>query len=230
MRYRRSALSAALGLGVTVALGVGAAPATAAAPASQAAHSSTSPHSTTAGSSSTQGFTGEKQRDNEKFFKFIVKEALKKQSAKPGIQQVTITYDASRAPSFRNQIANSTAVWNSAVSNVKLAEGGNATFDYREGNDPRGSYAYTDGHGSGYIFLDYAQNQQYDSDRVVAHETGHVLGLPDHYQGPCSELMSGGGPGPSCTNDRPDANERARVEQLWANGVADVVFEKAAFK
>ncbi|MFI8851993.1 snapalysin [Streptomyces sp. 891-h] len=230
MRYRRSALSAALGLGVTVALGVGAAPATAAAPASPAAHSSTSSHSTTAGSSSTQGFTGEKQRDNEKFFKFIVKEALKKQAAKPGIQQVTINYDASRAPSFRNQIANSTAVWNSAVSNVKLAEGGNATFDYREGNDPRGSYAYTDGHGSGYIFLDYAQNQQYDSNRVVAHETGHVLGLPDHYEGPCSELMSGGGPGPSCTNDQPDANERARVEQLWANGVADVVFEKAAFK
>ncbi|MEV0283421.1 snapalysin family zinc-dependent metalloprotease [Kribbella sp. NPDC050820] len=47
-----------------------------------------------------------------------------------------------------------------------------------------------------------------------------MLGLPDHYSGPCSELMSGGGPGPSCTNAYPDANERARVDQLWANGIA----------
>jgi snapalysin len=30
--------------------------------------------------------------------------------------------------------------------------------------------------------------------------------------------MSGGGPGPSCTNPNPDANERAKVDQLWANG------------
>ncbi|GGZ17717.1 hypothetical protein GCM10010300_72160 [Streptomyces olivaceoviridis] len=32
--------------------------------------------------------------------------------------------------------------------------------------------------------------------------------------------MSGGGPGPSCTNRYPNATERARVDQLWANGLA----------
>jgi snapalysin len=78
---------------------------------------------------------------------------------------------------------------------------------YTEGND---------GHGSGYIFLDYAQAQQYDPTRITA----HVLGLPDHYSGPCSELMSGGGPGPSCTNAYPDATERSKVNNLWANGIA----------
>ncbi|GAA3084741.1 hypothetical protein GCM10020254_31430 [Streptomyces goshikiensis] len=141
-------------------------------------------------------------------------------AANPGIRAVTVTYNTRNAPSFRSQIARSTQIWNSSVSNVKLQEvssGGN--FSYYEGNDSRGSYASTDGHGRGYIFLDYQQNQQYNSTRVTAHETGHVLGLPDHYSGPCSELMSGGGPGTSCQNPNPNAAERSRVNQLWANGL-----------
>jgi snapalysin len=134
---------------------------------------------------------------------------------------VTVYYNASQAPSFRSQISSAASIWNSSESNVKLQEASTgADFSYQEGNDPRGSYASTDGHGSGYVFLDYTQNQQYDSVRVVTHETGHVLGLPDDYSGPCSELMSGGSPGPSCTNRYPDGTERSRVDQLWASGVA----------
>ncbi|AZM53825.1 snapalysin [Streptomyces sp. WAC 01529] len=166
-------------------------------------------------------YNGENQAANRQFFEAVMKSALKKQAAKPGIQAVTVTYSTRRAPSFRSQIAQSTQIWNSSVNNVKLQEGSSGTdFEYREGNDSRGSYAYTDGRGHGYIFLDYRQNQQYNSLRVTAHETGHVLGLPDHYSGPCSELMSGGGPGPSCTNARPDAQERQRVDSIWARGVA----------
>ncbi|GHH05035.1 snapalysin [Streptomyces lanatus] len=163
------------------------------------------------------------------FFEAVLKSVAEKRAANPGLAAVTVTYDASSAPTFSAQIARSTQIWNSSVSNVKLQEGSNADFTYREGNDPRGSYASTDGHGSGYIFLDYQQNQEYDSTRVTAHETGHVLGLPDHYEGPCSELMSGGGPGPSCTNSQPDSNERAKVDQLWANGFA-AAMDKALHK
>jgi snapalysin len=43
--------------------------------------------------------------------------------------------------------------------------------------------------------------------------------------------MSGGGPGPSCTNANPNAAGRARVDRLWANGLAaamDKALEKSA--
>ncbi|MER7244477.1 snapalysin [Kribbella sp. NPDC000426] len=157
------------------------------------------------------------------FYDAVMKSARAKlaSQAKSGrkVTAVTVTY-AVDAPSFASRIASSTSIWNSSVSNVKLVEGSNYDFYYTEGNDPRGSYASTDGHGSGYIFIDYAQAQQYDQTRIVAHETGHVLGLPDHYSGPCSELMSGGGPGPSCTNPYPDSTERSKVNALWANGFA----------
>ncbi|MEU6833994.1 snapalysin [Streptomyces rubiginosohelvolus] len=213
MRHLKNAVAtAAAGLGLVAALGT--APVAVAAPA-PAAPSASSTIAAYNGS-------GESAAANRAFLDAVMKSVAEKRAANPGIKAVTVTYDASGAPSFRSQIANSTQIWNSSVSNVQLQEGSGADFTYREGNDPRGSYASTDGHGRGYIFLDYAQNQQYDSTRVTTHETGHVLGLPDNYSGPCSELMSGGGPGPSCTNAQPDANERARVNQLWQNGLASL--------
>ncbi|WP_411293771.1 snapalysin [Streptomyces kunmingensis] len=200
-------LACAFGAGLTVtALAAGPATAQTPAPAPAKVHY--------AGSS-------EEAAANKAFFEAVLKSVAEKRAANPGAAQVTVTYNASSAPSFQQQIANSASIWNSSVSNVKLqSTSGGGDFSYREGNDARGSYASTDGHGSGYVFLDYAQNQQYDSTRVTTHETGHVLGLPDHYEGPCSELMSGGGPGPSCTNAYPDANEKSRVNSLWANGFA----------
>jgi snapalysin len=156
---------------------------------------------------------------NKAFYDAVMKSALAKQ-AKSGnkLAAVTVRYRVN-APNFASQIAQSTSIWNSSVANVKLqATTGAYDFYYTQGNDPRGSYASTNGHGRGYIFIDFAQSQQYNKTRIVAHETGHVLGLPDHYSGPCSELMSGGGPGPSCTNANPNSAERSRVNQLWANG------------
>ncbi|WP_431945241.1 snapalysin [Actinacidiphila sp. bgisy167] len=159
--------------------------------------------------------------NNRAFFQAVLTSVAEKRAAQPNGQAVVVTYDDSHAPSFRSQIASAASIWNSSESHVKLQEASSgADFSYYEGNDSRGSYASTDGHGSGYVFLDYTQNRQNDSVRVVTHETGHVLGLQDDYSGPCSELMSGGGPGPSCTNRYPDAAERSRVDQLWANGLA----------
>jgi snapalysin len=132
---------------------------------------------------------------------------------------VTVYYSTASAPTYAAQIREGAAIWNASVSNVQLVENPSAaSLEYYEGNDPSGSYAYTDGHGNGYIFFDYAQMGQYFQVRVTAHETGHALGLPDNYSGPCSELMSGGGPGPSCTNAYPDSYESSQVNSLWANG------------
>ncbi|CAM5439017.1 snapalysin [Streptomyces narbonensis] len=207
-----SVLTAALGLGLAASLGT--------APA--AAVPSAAPASAPAAGAAYAAYAGssEEAKANKAFFEAVVKSVAKKRAANPGAAAVTVVYSASNAPSFRTQIARSTQIWNSSVVNVRLVEGGNPDFRYYEGNDSRGSYASTDGHGSGYIFLDYRQNQQYNSTRVTAHETGHVLGLPDHYSGPCSELMSGGGPGTSCQNATPNSQERSRVDQLWRNGLA----------
>ncbi|MFD9222000.1 snapalysin [Streptomyces sp. NPDC060064] len=215
MRHSRTVLSAALGIGLAAALS--------AVPATAATTTANSP--TAAASSSYSAYAGSSAnaKATKAFFDAVVKSVAEKRAANPGAQAVTVVYSTSGAPSFRSQISQSTQIWNSSVSNVKLQEGSGADFSYREGNDSRGSYASTDGHGRGYIFLDYAQNQQYNSTRVTAHETGHVLGLPDHYSGPCSELMSGGGPGTSCQNANPDAQERARVDTLWANGLAAAI-------
>lgn len=208
---RRRILSALAGI-AAAALAV---PAFAAAPTAQAP-------TTTNAATFVASYAGSPadEANTKAFYDAVMKSAGAKQAKKGGSSAaVTVTYSASRAPSFASEIARSAQIWNDAVDNVTLVQGSDYDFDYREGNDPRGSYASTNGHGSGYIFLDYAQNQEYDSLRVTAHETGHVLGLPDHYSGPCSELMSGGGPGTSCTNPNPNAAESSRVEQLWANGL-----------
>ncbi|MFD9691426.1 snapalysin [Kitasatospora sp. NPDC059146] len=206
---KRSVLSATLGLALAAGLAVLPTTAAAAAPAAPAVQGYTA--STYAGSA-------QEAADNQAFFQAVMASAKAKQAASPGLATVVVTYDASSAPSFRNQIANAAQIWNGSVGNVRLQAGSNADFAYYEGNDSRGSYASTDGHGRGYVFLDYQQNRQYNSVRVTAHETGHVLGLPDHYSGPCSELMSGGGPGTSCTNPYPNSAERSRVNSLWARG------------
>ncbi|MFC0602898.1 snapalysin [Streptomyces palmae] len=208
MQHRRTVLAAVAGLGLAAA--------TLAAVPAQASTSSSTPTASYASYEKSK----ENAAANKAFYQAVLKSVAEKRAANPGLKAVTVVYSTANAPSFRTQIARSAQIWNSSVSNVKLAEGSNPDFNYYEGNDSRGSYASTDGHGRGYIFLDYAQNQTYNSTRVTAHETGHVLGLPDHYTGPCSELMSGGGPGTSCTNAYPNSAERSQVNYLWQYGIA----------
>ncbi len=207
-------LPALAGIAAAVALAIPASASTAAAVPVPATETGTSFVSTYTGSPADEAAT-------KAFYQAVMKSAEAKR-AKAGnpLAAVTVVYDPSRAPRFASQISRSAQIWNNATNNVTLVAGNssNDDFYYREGNSSRGSYASTDGHGHGFIFIDYRQAQQYDSLRITSHETGHVLGLPDHYSGPCSELMSGGGPGPSCTNAYPNRTEASRVDYLWRNG------------
>jgi snapalysin len=135
---------------------------------------------------------------------------------KPGPQAAAVIYyDDSNAPTYDALIDQSAAIWNARVANVKLVErDGSATLRYSEGTS-QGSYYQGRGRGDGLIFIDHAQANQYAPLRIVAHETGHALGLPDRYTQPCSKLMSGGGPGTSCTNPYPDSVEASEVNALW---------------
>ncbi|MFF5014457.1 snapalysin [Streptomyces sp. NPDC001165] len=206
---------------LALALGLGLASSVLGAAVSASAQTAATPSASAGTSVARYDGSVEEAANNKAFFEAVLKSVAEKRAAQPNAQAVTVYYNASQAPSFRSQISSAASIWNSSESNVKLQEASSgADFSYIEGNDPRGSYTSTDGHGSGYVFLDYTQSRQYDSVRVVTHETGHVLGLPDDYGGPCSELMSGGTAGPSCTNRYPNVTERSRVDQLWATGPA----------
>jgi hypothetical protein len=207
-------------LGLALGLGLASSALGAAVPAS--AQPAATPSASAGTSMARYGGSAEEAANNKAFFQAVLKSVTQNRAAQPNAQAVTLYYDASKAPSFRSQISSAASIWNSSESNVKLKEAssGSADFTYYEGNDSRrGSHAFTDGHGHGTIFIDYTQARQYDTIRLVTHETGHILGLPDHYSGPCSELMSGAGPGTSCTNRYPNTTERARVDQ-WATGLA----------
>ncbi|MFF8566545.1 snapalysin family zinc-dependent metalloprotease [Streptomyces albidoflavus] len=141
---------------------------------------------------------------------------------------VTLRYDDSRAAGWESAIAAGVANWNASVSNIRLVEAAPGTRaeiqiiatsgwpqatlgPVRPGGQVRvelGSQAVTEGH---------------DKTRIAAHELGHSLGLPDTKPGPCSQLMSGSTGGTTCKNATPNATERARVQSLYANGLASLV-------
>ncbi|RJQ82319.1 snapalysin family zinc-dependent metalloprotease [Pseudonocardiaceae bacterium YIM PH 21723] len=131
-----------------------------------------------------------------------------------------VCLDGSQAGRYQAEVQGAISIWNSHVHSVQLAECSGGITITEVGSYPGGSQYQGDMRGHGQIYIDDSQvDEGYNHQRVVAHEIGHGLGLYDNYSGPCSELMSGGGPGTSCQNYNPDANESAQVDQIWAGSL-----------
>ena len=141
---------------------------------------------------------------------------------------VTLTYDASQAGQWASAIAQSAANWNAAEHNVHLQPASSpstANFVYvaTSGWPQTTLGPIRPGGSKGRVELGQeAVTEGFDKTRITAHETGHIFGLLDDYTGPCSEIMSGHGPGTSCTNAKPNAAEAAQVDQKYASGFAAV--------
>lgn len=133
---------------------------------------------------------------------------------------VTLHYNASGITHYSAQVVQAVKNWDTRLKNVQLVSGGSATITLHEINGG-GSYTTTDGHGHGQIYIDRQQVAQgFDPTRILTHEFGHNLGLDDDYTGPCSEVMSGHGPGTACKNAIPSAAEVAEADADFANGFA----------
>jgi len=136
-------------------------------------------------------------------------------NATPAAAAMTICYDASQAPSFVSYANQAASIWNNATDNLNLVAGcGTHLRIYQITGG--GSYAVRTSLGRGAVYIDTLQARQYYPLRIMTHEIGHILGLPDNYNGDCRILMSGGSAGTSCTNPYPSAAEAARVTQLFA--------------
>lgn len=133
----------------------------------------------------------------------------------PAAAAMTICYDASQAPSYVSQANQAASIWNNATSNLTLtANCGTHLRIYQITGG--GSYAVRTSLGRGRVYIDTRQAAQYSPLRIMSHEIGHILGLPDNYNGDCALLMSGGSAGTSCTNPYPSTAEANRVTQLFA--------------
>ncbi|MEE6258541.1 snapalysin family zinc-dependent metalloprotease [Plantactinospora sonchi] len=145
----------------------------------------------------------------------------------PASAAMTICYNTSQAGSFAGVANQAATIWNNATSNLTLSAncGSNLRIYSITGG---GSYAVRTSLGNGRVYIDTQQAQQYSPLRIMSHEIGHILGLPDNYNGNCSLLMSGGSAGTSCTNPYPSSAEATRVTNLFADTRSDTERGSAA--
>jgi len=129
----------------------------------------------------------------------------------------TICYNTSQAGPFASTANSAASIWNNSTNNIYMSQcGSNLMIYYTYGG---GSYAVRYSLGNGYVVIDYYQAQQYSALRIMTHEIGHILGLPDNYNGQCHLLMSGGSAGTSCTNPYPYYTEAAQVDSYFGYGL-----------
>ena len=125
----------------------------------------------------------------------------------------TVCYNTSQAGQYAGIANQAASIWNNYTNNVNMSQCGSNLRIYQITGG--GSYAIRTSLGNGRVYIDTQQAAQYSPLRIMTHEIGHILGLPDNYNGNCALLMSGGSAGTSCTNPYPSSAEAARVDSLF---------------
>ncbi|GAB3806551.1 snapalysin family zinc-dependent metalloprotease [Micromonospora zhanjiangensis] len=129
-----------------------------------------------------------------------------------------VCYTTSQAGPYAGTADQAASIWNNATANINMAKcGSNVSIRYTTGG---GSYAVRYSLGNGYVVIDTQQAAQYSPLRIMTHELGHILGLPDNYNGNCAILMSGGSAGTSCTNPYPSSGEAAQVDRNFGSALS----------
>jgi snapalysin len=132
-----------------------------------------------------------------------------------------VYYDDSQAPDWSADVDAAVANWNGALHNVQLEPGTSADATVELVDDPGWPETETSSPGSGTVYLGQeAVTEGYDKTRITAHELGHILGLPDNYNGDCTLLMSGHSAGTACTNAVPAPAEATQVDSIFAGTAA----------
>ncbi|WEH13260.1 snapalysin family zinc-dependent metalloprotease [Streptomyces sp. VNUA24] len=139
-----------------------------------------------------------------------------------------IPVDLLLAGSYTDASREAIAIWNKAVPTIRFVEQDTpAALRVMEYKTAKGiqSHVNIKGAGRGWVYLEVGDAQLYKPSRIVVHELGHILSLPDIGPGsPCSKVMSGAWAGSECANDQPDAAETAAVQDFFAvNDVGDRV-------
>ncbi|MDX3642489.1 snapalysin family zinc-dependent metalloprotease [Streptomyces sp. MB09-02B] len=130
-----------------------------------------------------------------------------------------IPIDLLLAGSYTDVSREAIAIWNKAVPSIKFVEQDTpAALRVMEYKTARGvqSHVNIKGAGRGWVYLEVGDAQLYKPSRIVVHELGHILSLPDSGPGPCSKVMTGASAGADCPNDQPDTAETAAVADFFA--------------
>ncbi|MBZ3906214.1 snapalysin family zinc-dependent metalloprotease [Streptomyces griseiscabiei] len=130
-----------------------------------------------------------------------------------------IPIDLLLAGSYTDASREAIAIWNKAVPTIKFVEQDTpAALRVMEYTTARGvqSHVNIKGAGRGWVYLEVGDARLYKPTRIVVHELGHILSLPDAGRGPCSKVMTGAAGGADCPNDQPDAAETAAVADFFA--------------
>jgi snapalysin len=132
-----------------------------------------------------------------------------------------IPIDLLLAGSYTAAARDAIAIWNKAVPTIKFVEQDTPAElrvqEYKTARGVRSHVNINKGAGRGWVYLEVGDAELIKPSRIVVHELGHILSLPDLGPGsPCSKVMSGAWAGNDCVNDQPDSQEKAEVTNFFA--------------